>query len=165
MSDHDPRAREPDDLDFLVELVTHEDVEPFLAAGARARRRGDARGARALASASLEAFGRFVIEVDGRRARGRWRFERAQRAQPDRATSAASPSTRTSAAVDSADEAARLFQRHLFYELGFHRLELEIYGFNERAIATPSGSGFVARGREAAGVRRHGEWVDGVSSG
>ena len=32
-----------------------------------------------------------------------------------------------------ADRAAQLFQRHLLFELGYHRLQLEIYGFNERA--------------------------------
>ena len=32
------RRAEPDDVDFLVELTTHEDVEPFLA-GSRSRDR------------------------------------------------------------------------------------------------------------------------------
>ena len=33
-----------------------------------------------------------------------------------------------------ADAAARVFSRHLILDLDFHRLELECYGFNERAI-------------------------------
>ena len=50
-----------------------------------------------------------------------------------------------------ADEAARLFQRHLLLELDFHRLQLEIYGFNERAIQQRS-AGLIRRGDEAQGV-------------
>ena len=42
-----------------------------------------------------------------------------------------------------ADEAARLFQRHLIHERGFHRIELEVYGFNERAQRHAERSGFV----------------------
>ena len=49
------------------------------------------------------------------------------------------------------DEAARLFQRHLPLELGLHRLQLEIHGFNERAIARGAGR-IRARGRGAAGL-------------
>ena len=37
-------------------------------------------------------------------------------------------------------------QRHLIFDLDYHRLELEIYGFNERAIAHAERSGFVREG-------------------
>ena len=63
------------------------------------------------------------------------------------------------------DEAARQFQRVLFDELGFHRLELEIYGFNERAIAHAERSGFVREGVKRRAYLRNGEWVDGVLFG
>ena len=52
-----------------------------------------------------------------------------------------------------ADEAARLFQRHLIFDLGYHRLQLEIYGFNERAQAHAERAGFVREG-----VRRKAYW-------
>ena len=63
------------------------------------------------------------------------------------------------------DEAARLLQRHLIFELGYHRLELEIYGFNERAIAQAERAGFVREGTKRRAYLRDGEWVDGVLFG
>ncbi len=50
-------------------------------------------------------------------------------------------------------------------ELGYHRLQLEIYGFNERAIAHAERSGFVREGVRRQAYWRHGEWVDGVLFG
>jgi RimJ/RimL family protein N-acetyltransferase len=61
-----------------------------------------------------------------------------------------------------ADEAARQLQRHLLLELGYHRLELEIYGFNERAIRHAERAGFVREGVKRKAYWRHGEWQDGV---
>ena len=114
--------------------------------------------------AEPEEFGRFVIEVDGEPAgpdglRGREPPQRGSR------TSARSRCTRTSAAGALADEAARLFQRHLIFELGFHRLQLEIYGFNERAQRHAERAGFVREGVRRKAYDRHGEWVDGVIYG
>ncbi|HWQ23521.1 MAG TPA: GNAT family protein, partial [Gaiellaceae bacterium] len=63
------------------------------------------------------------------------------------------------------DEAARLLQRYLFAELGFHRLQLEIYGFNERAMRHAERAGFVREGVRRKAYWRHGEWVDGVLYG
>ena len=63
------------------------------------------------------------------------------------------------------DEAARLLQRHLIFELDYHRLELEIYGFNERAIVHAERSGFVREGVKRRAYLRHGDWVDGVLFG
>src|SRR6188472_947818 len=57
------RAR-PDDLDFLVDLVNHEDVQPFLAGRAGLGR--DAIAAEIERSqGDPTSYGRFVIEVDG----------------------------------------------------------------------------------------------------
>ena len=64
-----------------------------------------------------------------------------------------------------ADDAARLLQRHLLLDLDFHRLQLEIYGFNERAIEHAERSGFVREGVKRKAYWRHGEWVDGVLFG
>ena len=64
-----------------------------------------------------------------------------------------------------ADEAARLFQRHLIHDLGYHRLQLEIYGFNERAQRHAERAGFVKEGVRRKAYDRHGEWVDGVIYG
>ena len=53
-----------------------------------------------------------------------------------------------------ADAAARAFQRHLLLDLDFHRLQLEIYGFNERAIQHAERSGFVREGVKRKAYRR-----------
>ena len=121
----------PDDVDFLVELVTHEDVEPFLAA-IRAKGRDEILTEIERSEGAPEAFGVFVIEVEGERA-GTMRFERANKRSriADLGGLAVHPSFRGGKVSDTA---ARLFQRHLIDDLGFHRLQLEIYGFNERAM-------------------------------
>jgi RimJ/RimL family protein N-acetyltransferase len=155
------RARS-DDLDFLVELVAHEEVEPFLAAGRPHDREALADDIERNAS-EPEAHGLFVIEVDGHLA-GTMRFSsRGGRNRiADLGGLAVHPDFRGRRV---ADEAARLFQRHLFDELGFHRLQLEVYGFNERAMEHAERVGFVLEGRKRRAYERHGEWVDGVIYG
>jgi aminoglycoside 6'-N-acetyltransferase len=156
------RRASPEDVDFLVELVTHEEVEPFLAA-IRAK---DGDEIRAEVERSLddpEAFGVFVIEVDGAPA-GTMRFERANRRSriADLGGLAVHPDHRGRRV---SDEAARLFQRHLIEDLGYHRLQLEVYGFNERAQVHAERSGFTREGVRRKAYWRNGEWVDGVLYG
>ena len=155
------RAR-PNDADFLVELVTHEDVEPFLAA-VRAKDRDEILAEIERSEAEPEAFGVFVIEVDGERA-GTMRFSRsnARSRIADLGGLAVHPGFRGRGV---GDEAARVLQRHLLDDLGFHRLQLEIYGFNERALRHAERSGFVREGVRRKAYWRHGEWVDGVLYG
>jgi RimJ/RimL family protein N-acetyltransferase len=50
-------------------------------------------------------------------------------------------------------------------DLGYHRLQLEIYAFNERAMAHAERSGFVREGVRRKAYLRHGDWVDGVMFG
>jgi RimJ/RimL family protein N-acetyltransferase len=155
------RAR-ADDADFIAELVTHEDVEPFLAA-VRAKDREDVLAEIERSEAEPDAFGVFLIEVDGERA-GTMRFERANRRSriADLGGLAVHPDHR---GAKVADTAARLFQRHLFEDLGFHRLQMEIYGFNERAMRHAERSGFVYEGLRRKAYWRNDEWVDGVLYG
>ena len=63
------------------------------------------------------------------------------------------------------DEAARVLQRYLLVDLDYHRLQLEVYGFNERAIKHAERAGFVREGVKRKAYWRHGEWVDGVMFG
>ena len=63
------------------------------------------------------------------------------------------------------DDAARLFQRHLIDDLGFHRLQMEVYGFNERAMRHAERSGFTREGVRRKAYWRDGGWVDGVLFG
>lgn len=155
------RAR-PDDVDFLVELVTHEDVEPFLAA-IRAKGRDEILAEIERSDDAPEAFGIFVIEVEGKRA-GTMRFERANKRSriADLGGLAVHPSFRGGKVSDTA---ARLFQHHLIDDLGFHRLQLEIYGFNERAMRHAERAGFVREGVRRKAYWRNDEWVDGVLYG
>jgi RimJ/RimL family protein N-acetyltransferase len=159
------RATE-DDLDFIVSLLNHEDVEPFLAAS-RPRDAEAVLEEIRRSEASPEESGLFVIEVpaDGGWARaGTMEFSRANRRSRIARLGglAIHPDFR---GRRLSDEAARLFQRHLIFDLDFHRLELECYGFNERAIRHAERAGFVREGVKRKAYQRHGDWVDGVLFG
>jgi RimJ/RimL family protein N-acetyltransferase len=152
------RARPPD-ADFLVELLGDNEVRQFL--GPRsATTREDVVEEIDRSLAEPESFGRFVIEADGEPA-GMLGFhvvnERSRIARLERL--AVHPAFR---GRRLADEAARLFQRLLLEELGFHRLELEIYAVNERACAHAERVGFVREGRKRKAYLRDGDWVDTV---
>ncbi len=151
-----------DDVDFLVSLFTHEEVEPFLAA-VRAKERDEVLAQVERSLAEPEAFGVFVVEVDGELA-GTMGFERVNRRSriAELGGLAIHPRFRGRRV---GDQAARLLQRLLFEELGFHRLQLEIYGFNERAQVHAERSGFVREGVRRKAYWRNGEWVDGVLYG
>jgi RimJ/RimL family protein N-acetyltransferase len=155
------RAR-PDDAPFLVELFTHEDVEPFLAA-VRPKDLNAVRAEIERSEAEPEAFGIFVVEVGGERA-GTMHFERANRRSriADLGGLAIHPDFR---GRKIADDAARQFQRHLLRELGFHRLQMEIYAFNERALAHAERAGFKREGVRRKAYWRNEAWVDGVLFG
>ena len=153
------RRAGPDDVDFLVALVADEDVRPFL--GPRTALDRESLAAEvARSQREPEQFGRFVIEVDGERA-GALGFHVAN--EPSRIARlerlAVHPDFRGRRV---ADEASRQFQRLLLVELGFHRLELEVYAFNERALAHNDRVGFVREGVKRRAYQRDGEWVDAV---
>jgi RimJ/RimL family protein N-acetyltransferase len=148
-----------DDLDFLVDLVNHEDVQPFLAG--RAARDHDALAAEiARSEGDPTSYGRFVIEVDGACA-GAMGFEQENRRSRIARLEglAVHPGYRGQRV---SDEAARVLQRHLVRDLGYHRLELEIYGFNERAQQHAERVGFLREGVRRRAYWRHGGWVDGA---
>jgi len=60
------------------------------------------------------------------------------------------------------DQAAREFQRHLLLDLGYHRLQLEVYGFNERALRHAERVGYVREGVKRKAYLKNGEWQDAV---
>jgi RimJ/RimL family protein N-acetyltransferase len=160
------RRAEPVDVDFLLGLMTHEDVDPYLAV-VRARDRDGLLQEIERSQQQPQDYGRFVIEVDEG---GEWRragvmgFELRNRRSriAHLGNLAIHPDFR---GRRLADEAARLLQEHLFEELGFHRLELEIYGFNERAQRHAERAGFVHEGVRRKAYWRHDDWVDGVLYG
>jgi RimJ/RimL family protein N-acetyltransferase len=162
------RRAHPEDVDFLVELANHEEVEPYLAGG-RARDREAVAAAVERSLREPDDYGRFVIEVDdgagvGWQLAGSMAFEVTNRRSRIAHLHglAVHPDFR---GRRLADEAARMFDRHLLFDLDYHRLELEIYGFNERAMRHAERIGFVREGVRRRAYRRHGDWVDGVLYG
>jgi RimJ/RimL family protein N-acetyltransferase len=150
------------DVGFMAALATHEDVEPFMAAVS-------ARDAQGLteeierSSREPELYGQFVVEVDAERA-GVMAFEVSNRRSrvANLRGLMLHPDFR---GLGIADAAARLLVRHLVFDLDYHRVQLECYGFNERAIRHAERAGFVKEGVKRKAYWRHGEWVDGVFFG
>ena len=160
------RRASPDDAEFYAELASHEDVEPYLAV-VRAHTREDVQSEIEQSLAEPKETGRFVIEVeedgDWRRA-GVLGFDVANRRSriAHLGGLAVHPDFR---GRHLSDEAARVLQRYLLVDLEYHRLQLEVYGFNERAIKHAERAGFVREGVKRQAYWRHGEWVDGVMFG
>ena len=156
------RRAEPRDLDFLLELMNSDDVVQNLAVVRPRDREGLAEEIER-SQAEPQEYGRFVIEVDGEPA-GLMGFQVANKRSriANLGSLAVHPSFR---GRRLADEAARLFQRHLLFELGYHRLQLEIYGFNDRAQRHAERAGFVKEGVRRKAYWRNDEWVDGVIYG
>lgn len=156
------RRATADDVAFLTQLVTDEEVAPFLAA-VRPSSADEIRAEIDRGKADPEASGVYVIEVDGEPA-GTMSFERANRRSRIAGLGGLAIDPRFRGRR-LADEAARLFQRHLFEELGFHRLQLEVYGFNERALRHAERAGFVQEGVRRKAYWRDDTWVDGILFG
>jgi RimJ/RimL family protein N-acetyltransferase len=155
------RAR-PSDIDFLVEVLTHDEVRPFLAAGGAFDREA-LLGELERQEREPEATGRFVAEVAGEPA-GTLAFERTNRRSGIAHCGGLAVHPRFRGR-HVADEAARVFQRHLIFDLGFHRLEMVVYGFNERAQRHAERAGWIKEGVKRDAYRRDDGWVDGVMYG
>ncbi|MEZ5102267.1 MAG: GNAT family protein [Thermoleophilia bacterium] len=160
------RRAEPADVDFLAALASDEEIEPFVAAiSPRTHDQLLPEVQRSLAEP--EAFGRLVVEVsDG----GLWRlagalayeaFNRRSRIVSVHAVMIA-PAFR---GRGLAEQATRLATRYLIRERGYHRVQLEVYGFNERAQRVFERAGFMREGVRRRAYWRHGEWQDGVLFG
>jgi RimJ/RimL family protein N-acetyltransferase len=151
-----------DDLDFLHGLTNHEDVDPYLAA-----RRDRSREALAeqleRTARDPDRFGWIVFEVEGTPA-GTASYEcvNERSAIAELRNLAVHPDFRGRGVATAA---AALVQRHLIRELGFHRLQLEVYGFNERALAHAERAGFTREGVRRRAYRHGDDWVDGVLFG
>jgi RimJ/RimL family protein N-acetyltransferase len=153
------RRAKPPDADFLLELLADDDVRQFL--GPRtAATRDDVLEEIERSLSEPESFGRFLIEADGEPA-GMLGFHVAN--EQNRIVRlerlAVHPRFR---GRRLGDEAALLLQRLLIEELGYHRLELEIYAFNERAAAHAERAGFVREGRKRKAYLKDGKWVDSI---
>jgi RimJ/RimL family protein N-acetyltransferase len=153
------RRATAEDVDWLVELYTDDDVEPFLG-GQRSFDRAAVLEAVERSQREPERFGRLIAELDGERAGA---FGYRELSEVHRIVHlealAVAPSFRRRGVADAG---ARLLQRYLIDELGFHRLELACYGFNEAAIRHSERVGFVREGVKRRAYMRHGDWQDAV---
>ena len=156
------RRATSDDVDFLVELYNDDDVDPFLSPRA-ARTREELAEEVERSEREPRAFGRMIIEVDGERAGTMGYHQVNERSRIAHLEAlAVHPSFRGRRVGDAA---ARQLVRYLIFELGYHRLELAVYGFNERAIVHAERAGFVREGVKRKAYLRHGEWQDAVQFG
>jgi RimJ/RimL family protein N-acetyltransferase len=160
------RRASADDVDFLAALASAAEVEPFLAARS-ARTREELLEQVLLAEETPQEAGRFVLEVpegDGWQRAGALAFEVSNRRSRIVWLHAVmvEPAFR---GRGLAEHAVRALVRHLIADLGYHRVQLEVYGFNERAMRHAERSGFVLEGRKRRAYLRDGAWIDGVLYG
>jgi RimJ/RimL family protein N-acetyltransferase len=156
------RRASRDDVPFLVRLLGDADVAPYLAA-VRAASPADVAAEVERSEREPDGFGVMIVEVDGAPV-GTATWERVNRRSRIASVGGF--------ALDDASrgrgvgvEAARTLQRHLIEELGFHRLQMEVYGFNERALRHAERAGWVREGVRRKAYWRNDEWVDGILFG
>lgn len=152
------RRAEPEDVDFLLALLGDEDTEPFL--GRQGWTQEDVLADVERSQREPDDFGWFVFEAAGERA-GCASFRRTN--ERNRIAEAGRfvihPGFRGGGV---GVEAAHALQRHLLRELGFHRIEIQVYGFNERALVHAERAGYVREGTKRRAYLRGGRWVDAV---
>lgn len=149
----------PEDAGWLAALYADGDVEPFLG-GQHAQGETAVLAAIERSQREPERFGRMIVELDGERAGALGYHETNERSRiAGLEALAVHPDFRRRGV---ADEGARLVQRYLIFERGFHRLELACYGFNAAAIRHAERVGFVREGVKRKAYLRHGEWQDAI---
>lgn len=153
------RRADRSDADFLLELITAEDTREFLGG----RTADTLEGVLADVERSEqepESFGWLVAEREGERV-GCAAYgvvnERSRIVEGRRLV--VHPRFR---GERLGDDIAHAFQRLVLGDLGFHRLELQIYGFNDRAIAHAERVGYVREGVKRKAYLKDGEWQDAV---
>jgi RimJ/RimL family protein N-acetyltransferase len=156
------RRASRDDVPFLVRLLGDADVAPYLAA-VRAASPADVAAEVERSAREPDGFGVMIVEVDGAPV-GTATWERVNR-RSRIASVGGFALDDTSRGRGVGVEAARTLQRHLIEELGFHRLQMEVYGFNERALRHAERAGWVREGVRRKAYWRNDEWVDGILFG
>ena len=156
------RLATPADVPFLVALMGHEDVAPYMAA-VRASSADEVLAEIARSEREPDAFGVVVFEADGAPA-GTATWERVNLRSRIASVGgfAVDPAQRRTGV---GTDAARALHRHLIAELGFHRLQMEVYAFNGRALRHAERAGWIREGVRRKAYWRNGGWVDGVLFG
>ena len=150
------RRATPSDAEFLLALVSGDETRDFLGLAAETIEEVLADIDRS--EREPESFGWLVAEADGERVgcaayqvlNARNRIVEGRRLVVD-------PRLRGRRLSDAI---GRAFQQLVLGELGFHRLELQIYGFNERAIAHAERVGYVREGVKRQAYLKNGSWQD-----
>jgi RimJ/RimL family protein N-acetyltransferase len=156
------RPATPDDVPYLAALAADPDVGPFLAASRVTTPEAIAERV-ARAEREPEGYGVLVVEVDGGPAGTvTWELVNARSRIASVSALAIDPAVRRSGVGIAA---ARALQRHLFGERGLHRLQMEVYGFNERGLRHAERAGWVREGVRRRAYLRGETWVDGVLFG
>lgn len=159
------RRAHPGDIGFLVELIAHPDVEPFLAAITpstddelrveiqRSREEPTYFG-RLVAERTVredEPVGSLAYEVANRRSR--IAYLSALAIAPEHAGQGLGVAL------------ARLGIAYVMDEIGYHRVQSEIYAFNERAVHVAERAGLTREGVRRSAYWRRGGWVDAILLG
>jgi RimJ/RimL family protein N-acetyltransferase len=154
------------DVEFLAALAVNEEIAPFMAAVSPRDPDGFLDEIERAVEAPHEQ-GRFVLEVEDDETV--WLAGSIAFAVANRRSRIAElyglmlhPDFRGRGLASAATEA---FTRLLLHDLNYHRVELECYGYNERAVAHFERSGFVREGVKRKAYWRNGEWVDGILLG
>jgi len=155
------RAATQADVPYLAALFRHDDVAPFLAA-IRPSSDEDVAAEVARADDDPGGHGVVVLEADGRPI-GTATWERVNRRSRIASVGGFVIHPEHRGRGLSVD-ATRALHAHLF-ALGFHRLQMEVYGFNERALHHAERSGWIREGVRRKAYWRNDEWVDGVLFG
>lgn len=152
------RRANPSDADFLLELITGEDTREFL--GRPPESLDEVLADIERSEREPGSFGWLVAEADGERVgSASYRVVNERHGIVEGGRLAVDPRFR---GRRLGDDVARAFQRLVLGEMGFHRLELQIYGFNERAIAHAERVGYVREGVKRRAYLKGGEWQDAV---
>jgi RimJ/RimL family protein N-acetyltransferase len=148
------RPAETVDVAALVALARHPDVAGTLATDA----------ADGLAAALDDDAGELlVIEHDGAVVGGvRWVLVNRRSRIADIRTLMLDPAVR---GRGLAVAAVRELAERLLRERGLHRVEAEVYGYNESALRVFERAGFVREGARRRAYDRAGGWQDGVRFG
>ena len=150
------------DVPFLVGLLPDADVAPVLAA-VRASTPEAVAEEIERSEREPDTFGVLLVELDGEPA-GTVTWERVNQRSRIASVGGLAIAPRLRGRGVGAD-AARALQRHLIRDIGFHRIQMEIYGFNERSLRHAERAGWVREGIRRKAYWREGEWVDGVLFG
>jgi RimJ/RimL family protein N-acetyltransferase len=154
------------DVQYLIDLQAEPDISPFLSAG----RAASAEEILAEVEQSLNdpvVSGHFLIEAP---------FEQEWRVAGAVAFECVNRRSRIAHLFGLAvhpdfrgrglgAEALRALAKLLIGELGYHRLECGVYGFNKHGAATAESAGFVREGVKRLAYCPHGEWVDAIAFG